>query len=286
MTTIRPPRAPRRSTPFRSPSFLGRLFSILLGLFLYAPIFVMIVYSFNDSKSRTVWAGFTLSWYKELFTNSLILSALSTTLSVAFIATAISTVVGTIAAIGIHQHKGFPKSALLTLNNLPVISPDIITGVSFRMLFLVVLSILGSWGLNFSLGYGTLLLSHLAFCIPYVILSVMPKLSQMGKHVYEAALDLGATPAMALRKVIFPEILPGIISGALIAFTMSIDDFMISFFTSGDSVQTLPIYVYSMTRRRMSPEINALSTLMFIAVLLLLVGINVFQAKDAKKNRV
>lgn len=284
MTTVVKPEK-HRSSPHSRPTILGRVLTALVYVFLYAPIFVMIVFSFNDSKSRTVWAGFTFRWYSELFSDSQILQSLYTTLGVAVLASLAGTVIGTAAAIGIHKMRNPFRGAMLSLNNIPVVSPDIITGVSLRMLFVAVLGFLGILGLNVRLGFGTLLLAHISFCIPYVILSVLPKLSQMGKHIYEAALDLGATPSRALWKVVMPEILPGVISGALISFTLSIDDFMISYFTAGTSAQTLPMAIYAMTRKRLSPEINALSTLMFVAVLALLILINVFQARDEKKKR-
>ena len=284
MIAMRKTGSGRHPGPMR-PARLGRIFTALIFLFLYAPIFVMIVFSFNDSKSRTVWAGFTTQWYVELLSDSTILNSLYTTLSVALLSALAATLIGTAAAIGIHVMRGPTRTAMLSLNNIPVVSPDIITGVSFRMLFVAVLGFFALFGLHFKLGFVTLLLSHISFCIPYVILSVLPKLSQMGKHTYEAALDLGATPRRALLTVVLPEILPGVVSGALISFTLSIDDFMISYFTAGTSAQTLPMVVYSMTRKRLSPKINALSTLLFIAVLALLIGINVFQARNDKKRR-
>ena len=275
----------RRVSGAPRPARLGRLFTGLIFVFLYAPIFVMIVFSFNDAKSRTLWSGFTTRWYAELLEDTTILNSLYTMLSVAVLSALIATVVGTAAAIGIHVMRGPRRTVMLNLNNIPVVSPDIITGVSLRMLFVALLGFLAIFGLNFRLGFGTLLLSHITFCIPYVILSVLPKLSQMGKHIYEAALDLGATPRRALGRVVLPEILPGVISGALISFTLSIDDFLISYFTAGNTSQTLPMVVYAMTRKRLSPKINALSTLMFVSVLALLILINVFQARQDKKRR-
>jgi len=262
----------------------GRLFQILIALFLYSPIFIMIVFSFNASKSRTHWAGFTLQWYRELFRNTLVLESLYTTLALAVLSALIATLIGTAAAVGLHAMKKRPKQAMLTLNNIPVVNPDIITGVSFMLMFVVVINALaGFWG-GLSLGFWTLLLAHISFNIPYVILSVMPKLRQLNKHLYEAAMDLGASPFRAFYKVILPEILPGVMAGLMIAFTLSIDDFVISYFTSGTEVQTLPVTIYSMTRKRISPEINALSTLMFLAVLFLLILINALQVRDAKRH--
>jgi spermidine/putrescine transport system permease protein len=242
-----------------------RIYMGLIFLFLYAPIIVLIVFSFNKTKSRGQWAGFTLEWYAELFKDRLITEALYYTVIIAILATVISTIVGTISAIGIHYMRGFSKNMLLNVNNIPVLNPDIVTGVALMTLFL-------SAGLR--LGFVTMLISHVLFCIPYVILAVLPKLRQLNKHTAEAAMDLGATPSYALRKVILPEIKPGIVSGALMAFTMSIDDFVISFFTTGNEVSNLSILIYSMAKRGVKPTINALSTLMFVTVVILLLIIN------------
>lgn len=274
----------RKGKPLRPSRIPGRLFQILIALFLYAPIFIMIAFSFNASKSRTHWAGFTLQWYKDLLHNTLVLESLYTTLALAVLSALIATVIGTAAAVGIHAMKKRPKQVMLTLNNIPMVNPDIITGVSFMLLFVVVINALSALGVSFSLGFGTLLIAHISFNIPYVILSVMPKLRQLNKHLYEAAMDLGANPLKAFYKVILPQIMPGVTAGLMIAFTMSIDDFVISYFTSGTEVQTLPVTIYAMTRKRISPEINALSTLMFLAVLLLLIIINVLQVRDAKRQ--
>ena len=224
-----------------------------------------------------VWNGFTLDWYYTLFQNERMISALYYTLLVAILATLISTFIGTIAAIGIHKMRNNKKrDLLLNINYLPVLNPDIVTGVSLMTLFVF---------LNVNFGMTTMLLSHLVFDIPYVILSVLPKLKQLpAKNIEDAALDLGATPWYALRKIVLPQIKPGIISGALMAFTMSIDDFVISFFTTGNGVTNLSIEIYSMTRRGLTPEINALSTLMFVVVLALLITSNVVGNKKAVEN--
>ena len=223
-----------------------------------------------------VWNGFTLDWYYTLFQNERMISALYYTLLVAILATLISTFIGTIAAIGIHQMRNNKKrDLLLNINYLPVLNPDIVTGVSLMTLFVF---------LNVNFGMTTMLLSHLVFDIPYVILSVLPKLKQLPANIEDAALDLGATPWYALRKIVLPQIKPGIISGALMAFTMSIDDFVISFFTTGNGVTNLSIEIYSMTRRGLTPEINALSTLMFVVVLALLITSNVVGNKKAVEN--
>jgi len=250
---------------------MKRLYTFLIFLFLYAPIIVLIVFSFNDSKSRGVWAGFTFKWYLELFKDAGILKALYYTILIAVLSAIISTIIGTFAAIGIYGMNGFGKKLVLNLNYLPVLNPDIVTAVALMTLFRLA-------RLNF--GILTLLLAHITFCIPYVVLSILPKLKQMNKHLAEAAMDLGATPFYALRKVIIPEIMPGIITGALLAFTLSIDDFVISFFTTGHGVSNLSITIFAMARRGINPVINALSTLMFITLLVLLLIIN----KRTEKN--
>ena len=242
---------------------LSRLFLALVFLFLYAPIFVLIVFSFNDSKSNAVWGGFTLDWYAELLNNRTVLEALQTTLLVSVLATLIATVVGTAAAIGFSSMKRRARGLYMAVNNIPLTNADIITGVSMM-----------------------LLIAHITFDIPYVIVAVLPKIRQLDPNLAEAALDLGATRWTAFRKVVLPELMPGIVNGLLIAFTMSIDDFVISYFTAGSQVSTLSMVVYSMVRRRVSPEINALSTLMFAAVLILLVVINLRQSRqDARRGR-
>ncbi|GAA0694925.1 MAG: ABC transporter permease [Clostridium cadaveris] len=234
-------------------------------VFLYAPIFALILFSFNDSKSMAKWQGFTFKWYQELMHNEAILSALRTTILVAVVASIAATIIGTISAIGIHKMKGAKKSVLLNINYLPVLNPDIVTAIGLMSLFIF---------LNLDLGLGTMILAHITFDIPYVVLSVLPRLKQLPQNIEEAAMDLGAKPMYALRKVILPQIKPGIISGFLIAFTMSIDDFVISFFNTGSGVSNLSIEVYSMARRGIKPEINALSTLMFVSVLVLLLLAN------------
>ena len=281
---------------------LSRLFVAVMFLFLYAPIFVLIVFSFNDSKSNAVWGGFTLDWYRELLGNRTVLTALQTTLEVSILATIIATVVGTAAAIGFSSMKRRPRNLCLTVNNIPLTNADIITGVSMMLLFVFAGQVLADfsgwlnaqeWAVNanlwfdfsFNLGFVTLLIAHITFDIPYVIVSVLPKLHQLDPNLAEAAMDLGATRWTAFRKVVLPELMPGIVNGLLIAFTMSIDDFVISYFTAGSQASTLSMVVYSMVRRRVSPEINALSTLMFVAVLLLLVIINLRQARqDARRQ--
>lgn len=244
---------------------LKRFYTGLIFLFLYAPIIVLIVFSFNNSKSRGTWSGFTLKWYIELFKDAEILKALYNTIFIAVITAVVSTIIGTFAALGIYNMSGFSKKISLNLNYLPVLNPDIVTAVSLMTLFRF---------LRIEFGMATMLLSHITFSIPYVILSILPKLKQMNKHLAEAAMDLGATPVYALRKVVLPEIMPGIVTGALMAFTLSIDDFVISFFNTGHGVSNLSITIYSMARTGIKPVINALSTLMFIGLLILLLIIN------------
>jgi spermidine/putrescine transport system permease protein len=219
------------------------------------------VFSFNDSKSMAHWNGFTFKWYKQLIHNDSIMTALYYTLLVAVISSIIATIVGTISAIGIHKMRGRRRKLILNINYLPVLNPDIVTAVGLMSLYVF---------LNLKFGFTTMLLSHIMFSIPYVILSVLPKMKQLPQNIEEAAMDLGATPMYTLRKVILPQIKPGIISGFLIAFTMSIDDFVISFFNTGNGVSNLSIEIYGMARRGIKPEINALSTIMFTVVLILL----------------
>lgn len=271
----------------------SRLFMALVFLFLYAPIFVLIVFSFNANRSRSVWSGFSLHWYAELFQNSQIIDALYNTLLVSALASVIAMVAGTAAAIGFYSMKRRPRSLCMSVSNITMTNAEIITGVSLMLLFVFagramtgLSGLLQSLGLNvdlsFNLGFGTLLLAHITFDIPYVVLSVLPKLRQLDSNIFEAAQDLGATNWYAFRRVILPEIMPGVVNGLILAFTMSIDDFIISYFTAGSQTSTLAMEIYSMTRRRISPEINALSTLMFVVVLTLLLVINVRQFRQEK----
>jgi spermidine/putrescine transport system permease protein len=232
---------------------------------MYAPILVLAVYSFNASRTSKVWGGWSLTWYRSLLENSDILQALYYTLLIAVLASTISTVIGTFSAIGIHAMREKSRALLLNINYLPVINPDIVTGLSLMLLFSAV---------SIRAGFVTLLIAHIVCCIPYVILSVLPKLKQMDSNLVEASMDLGAKPFYTLRKIVFPEIKSGIVTGALLAFTLSIDDFVISFFTTGSGVTNLSIYIYSAAKRGISPEINALSTIMIVTVTLLLVLVN------------
>ena len=255
----------------------------LIFLFLYAPIVVMITFSFNSSKSRSVWTGFTTDWYAKLLHDESIISALQTTLIVAIISALVATIIGTLAAIGISAMSKRARSAVMLATNIPMVNPEIVTGVSLMLLFVSIFGILASVGIELEFGIVTLILAHISFNIPYVILSVMPKLRQMNKHSYEAALDLGCNLLKAFFKVVIPEIMPGIMTGMLMAFTLSLDDFVISYCTSGTDAQTLSVLIYSMTRKNVSPKLNALSALMFITVFILMLIVNIRQLKDNEK---
>lgn len=257
---------------------LGQKFYIgLIFLFLYAPIAVLIAYSFNASKS-SVWSGFTFDWYIKLFQDRAIMTALSNTLLVAIFAAVFSTILGTIASLGMYNLKGRKRKFLQTVSNIPIINPEIVTGISLMLLFVALGQVL-----NFENGFVTLLLSHIGFCTPYVILSVTPKIRQMDNHLFEAAQDLGCTQFQAFFQVVIHELMPGIISGFLISFTYSLDDFIISFFTSG-KFQTLPIEIYTMLKKRVSPKINALSAILFIVIFSVLIITNITGARQEKRS--
>ncbi len=259
--------------------FLGKKFYIgLIFLFLYAPIAVLIAYSFNASKS-SVWSGFTFDWYIKLFQDQAIMTALGNTLLVAVLAAAFSTILGTVASLGMYNLKGAKRKIVQTVSNIPIINPEIVTGMSLMLLFVFLGQIF-----HFENGFGTLLLSHIGFCTPYVILSVTPKLRQMDNHLFEAAQDLGCTQMQAFFQVVIHELLPGIVSGFLISFTYSLDDFIISFFTSG-KFQTLPIEIYTMLKKRVSPKINALSTILFVVIFSVLIITNIYGAKQEKSGK-
>lgn len=254
---------------------LKKIYLIIIFVFLYAPVLTLIVFSFNDSKSRGHWGGFTMKWYGQLFKDRQVMSSLYYTIIIALLSAIVATVTGTAAAVGIHSMKKVLKSFVMNLTYLPVVNPDIVTGISLMILFVFI---------KLDLGFTTLLLAHITFNIPYVVLSVLPKLKQLNKHMYEAALDLGAKPLYAFFRVILPEIMPGVVTGFLLAFTLSLDDFIISFFTTGSGVSTLSITIYSMARLGISPKINALSTLMFIVVLVLLLIVNKRSATNGRNE--
>lgn len=235
------------------------------------------MFSFNESKSRSVFTGFTLKWYQNLFQNELIMQSLVNTLVVAVLASVIATFIGTVASIGIFNMKGGMKTAVMNVTYLPIMNPEIITGVSMMLMFVFLSSFLG-W----DLGLWSVLIAHITFCLPYIILNVLPKLRQMDPHLPEAALDLGCNPFQAFMKVVLPEIAPGIFSGFLMSFTFSLDDFIITYFTSGSSFPTLPTTIYSMTRMKVNPQINALSALMFLVVLALLLLMNLKKTRRKK----
>ena len=264
----------------------SRVFTILVYLFLYAPIVLLIVFSFNATKSNRVWGGFSLDWYVELFHNSRLLGALRTTIILSVLAAFIATLLGTAAAIGFYSMRRRARTICLSVNNIPLTNADIITGVSMMLLFVFAIGVFNDsflsdlLGVRWRTGFGTLLIAHITFNAPYVILSVMPKLRQLDPNVYEAAQDLGASGLYAFRKVILPEIMPGVLNGLIIAFTMSIDDFVISYFTKGSGVTTLAVEIYTAVKKPVTPEINALSTLMFIFVFVLLLTVNIRQARQ------
>lgn len=251
-----------------------KFYVFLIFLFLYAPIVTLIVLSFNASKTRAKWGGFTTRWYVSLFQNDAIMSALLNTLTIALIASLTATVIGTIACIAIMNMKKKSRTIWMGITNIPMLNADIVTGISLMLLFL-------SLGLKF--GYGTILLSHITFCIPYVILSVMPRMKQFNTSTYEAALDLGAGPVYSFFKVVLPDILPGVLSGFLMAFTMSLDDFIITHFTKGAGVDTLSTKIYTEVKKGIKPEMYALSTLIFVTVLILLLLINKAPADKKQK---
>ena len=255
--------------------FIKRFYLGIILFFLYVPIVVLIVQSFNAGKSRAHWEGFSLRWYQELFNDAAIMQALYVTVSIAVLAAIISTILGTLAAIGIHAMKKRPQGLMMTLTNIPMTMPDIVTGISLMLLFIFT---------KVERGFGTMLLAHITFDTPYVILSVLPKLKQMNKHSYEAALDLGATPTYALFHVILPEIMPGVITGAMLAFTLSLDDFTISYFTTSPLVQNLSTLIYSQARKGIKPTMNALSALMFVSLLALLLVVNKRSSNESVKN--
>lgn len=260
---------------------LSRFYNFCIFAFLYAPIAVMVVYSFNGIKSRSVFQGFSLQWYSELFHDSVIMKSLYTSLLLAVLAAVISTAIGTAAAVGINASRGIRKKIYLSINNIPMVNPDIVTAVSMMILFVFVISKFNS----FEMGFGTLLISHITFCIPYVILEVLPKIKGLDSNIFNAALDLGCPPVKAFFKVVLPQIKPGIVTGMIMAFTLSLDDFIISYFNSGSAVQTLSVTIFSMTKKPYSPKINALSTLLFAAIMILLLIINLRQDKNAPKKK-
>ena len=256
-------------------NIMKKIYLLLIFFLLYSPIATLIVLSFNNTKTRSKWGGFTGKWYVSLFQNQDIMNALYTTLIIALLSALIATLLGTAAAVGIQVMQPRIRTLLLGITNIPMLNADIVTGISLMLLFIA---------MRFTLGFSTILLAHITFNIPYVILSVLPKLKQTNKNTYEAALDLGASPTYAFYKVVFPDILPGIFSGFLLAFTMSLDDFIITHFTKGPGIDTLSTKIYSEVRKGIKPEMYALSTIMFLTVLLLLFLVNFTpEHKDTKR---
>ncbi|HOA33043.1 MAG: ABC transporter permease [Clostridiales bacterium] len=245
-------------------SFIQKFYVAIIFLILYSPVIVLMVLSFNDSKSRVIWGGFTLKWYSRMFNSSIIVETFIVTVTLALLSAAIAVVLGTAACVGIEAMRRRNKQIVLGATNIPLLNADIVTGISLMLFF--------SRFLN--AGFPTLLIAHITFELPYVILSIMPRMRQINTNAYNAALDLGATPLYAFFKIILPEIFPGIITGFIMALTMSLDDFTISYFTKGPGVSTLPTMIYSELRKGVKPEMYALSTLMFLAVLILLVIVN------------
>lgn len=263
-------------------SLTSKVYMAIIFLFLYAPIVVMTVFSFNDSSSTYQMSGFTTYWWKEMFSNSSAMDALKNTLVLAVATSAVSTVLGVLAAVGLFNSKNkLYKRAMMSATNIPMMNPEIVTGISMMLLFVFAGTLIN---VSQVLGFWTILIAHVTFCLPYVILNVIPKLRQFDMNVYEAAVDLGCKPFNAFIKVVLPEIMSGIITGCVMSFTLSLDDFIISYFTNGPSFQTLPIYIFSLTKKRVKPDMFALSTLMFAVILVLLVLMNIAQSRSERKG--
>ena len=260
----------------------SKVYTALPFVFLFAPIVILLIFSFNEAKSLSVFSGFSLKWYHELLNDEATLESVRNTLLLAVSAMVISTVMGTAASVGIYRLRSrWLRSALNTVTDIPMTNPDIITGISLMLMFVFVGRL---FGLSQSLSFWTMLIAHVTFCLPYVILQVLPKLNQMDPALPEAAQDLGCTPLRAFFKVTIPEIMPGILTGAIMAFTMSLDDFVISYFTSGAGFQTLPIRIYNMTKKTVTPKMYALATIIFFVILALLIISNLTD-QDASSRR-
>lgn len=262
-------------------SRLLSIYTVIIYLFLYLPMAYLILFSFNTSKNSAKFEGFTLKWYEEL-ADSKLLELLGNSVLLAVCSAAIATVIGTIAAVGIQQMKKRSKSLVMTMTNIPMTNPDIVTGISLALLFSFIGFIFKT---NTYLGFGTMLIAHVTFCLPYIVLSVIPKLAQMDSNMLDAALDLGCTPIAAFFKVTLPEIMPGIISGFMMAFTYSLDDFIISYFVVGNNFITLPLEIYNYVKKQISPTVYALFTLMFVIIMLLLVSSSIIQSRNDKKSK-
>ncbi len=261
----------------------SKVYTFLVFLFLYAPILVMILFSFNSSSSTSVFSSFSLEWYKALLEDEATLRSLYNTIVLAVCSSIISTVLGTAAAVGIDKFKKGPvRSGVMAVTNIPMTNPEIVTGISMMLLFVFVGRLVSN---DAVLGFGTMLIAHVTFNLPYVILNVLPKLRQTDRNLSEAAQDLGCRPVTAFFKVVIPSIMPGIITGMIMAFTLSLDDFIISYFTSGPGFQTLPIAIFSMTKKRVKPDMYALSALIFVSILVLLILYNIAQSKSEEKTK-
>ena len=261
----------------------SKIYTALIMIFLFAPMVILLVFSFNEAKSLSVFSGFSLKWYRELFRDDETLKAVANTLVLAVLAALVSTVMGTAAAVGINKLRNkVLRTAMDSVTNIPMINPDIITGISLMLMFVFVGRLFGT---ATSLNFGTMLIAHITFCLPYVILQVLPKLQQMDKALPEAAMDLGCTPLRAFFKAELPEILPGVITGMIMAFTLSLDDFVISYFTSGNGFQTLPIRIYNMTKKTVTPKMYALATIIFFVILTLLLISNLYDEETIQKRR-
>ena len=252
---------------------LGRIYVIIIMLFLYLPILTLIVLSFNDAKSMSVWTGFSLHWYEELFHSRLMMGAIVNTFSIAILAALIATVIGTLAVIGMSGMRIRTQNVLMGFNNIPMLNADIVTGIALMLFFLMI---------KWPRGYMSILFAHTVFCVPYVILSVRPRLNKNTDSLFEAALDLGASESYAFRKIVLPELKPGIMTGFLLSFTMSVDDFIITYFTRGAGINTISTLIYSEVKIGIRPSLFALSTIIFVIALLVLISVNVSQARRDK----
>lgn len=261
----------------------AKVYTAIIMIFLFAPIAILLVFSFNEAKSLSVFSGFSLNWYRELFRDAETLGAVRNTLILAASAALISTVMGTAAAVGINKLRNRAlRTAMDTVTNIPMVNPDIITGISLMLMFVFVGRLFGA---ATSLNFATMLIAHVTFCLPYVILQVLPKLQQMDRSLPEAAMDLGCTPLRAFMKVEIPEIMPGVVTGLIMAFTLSLDDFVISYFTSGNGFETLPIRIYGMTKKTVNPKMYALATIIFFVTLTLLLISNVVDNEESRSLR-
>ena len=260
----------------------SKIYTAIIFIFLFAPIAILIVFSFNEAKSLSVFSGFSLKWYKELLSDRNTLEAVKNTLILALCATVVSTVMGTAAAFGMYRlRRKWHQTVVNTVTNIPMINPEIITCISMMLVFVFVGRMFGA---ATSLNFWTLLIAHISFCLPYVIFQVLPKLQQMDPALVEAAQDLGCTPFKAFFKVTVPEIMPGIITGAIMAFTLSLDDFVISYFTTGNDFQTLPLHIYDMTKKTVTPDMYSLTSIIFVVTLALLILSNMVESKGERKN--